>query len=241
MNPLLHRTLPPLLFAAVISSFGVGCKTPQEELVGEPTPFEEPVGEPRTTNIKLEPDTSDRPRQPEAELTVMGWPYNEPGRTFELTWTRGKTTLQLLESASLNSDSARSIAVTKNDTLFWTESAVAVYEPSSWRVRKAVTIEGYRWGNEYRTGDDIVSADLLPGSLVELYHYAGQGMCIVKVKGQLIEAMCPDASHFDGRFVGEVKASIYQPRKSVWWVRLRSEGGDGWLPLDDRVAVDIVD
>jgi len=227
------------ILVSLIAIFALACSTPADEVVGEPPPTEENAPSARATNIKLGSRTVTRNDQPEALMTVTGWPFNEEGNTFKLTWGGKRTTLGLVDKPTLNGEVIDTLRVDNGEEIIWNNTAVAVFAPSVWRVKKPVLVEGYRWSDDYRTGGDLFSREIGPGTKIKLYHYSGQGLCILEVKGMKVEALCPDQEHYEGVFQAPTRAAIYQPRESLWWVRMRSTGGGGWFPLDDRVIVDI--
>lgn len=217
-----------------------GCSTPPEEVVGEPPPAEQAYVPQRSMNIKLGKEQPKRKSdQPEAILTIAGWPYNEADATFSLTWGAKRTTLGLFDEPTLNGQVIDKLSLENGKEIFWTDTAVAVFEPSTWQVKAPVTVEGYKWSEGYRTGGDLHSVDLNPGDSIKLFHYSGQGLCIMSVRGVRVEALCPSEEKYRGNFEAPMRAAIYQPRESLWWVRMRSANGGGWFPLDDRVIVDV--
>ena len=220
----------------------VGCGGAKEEqVIGKP-PTEETVqgNFQRTDRIQLEKTPEVRAKtEPEPVFVADGWPFNDDGRLFRVTWGGGNEEVPLFANPSLNAEILSKGKFTKGREIIWTQSVVAVFRPSTYRVKTEVTVEGYVADNGYRTGGDAFSETLSPGEVVSLYTYAGSSLCNLGVRQTIVQAFCPTAEHYRGSFKGRFTAEKYQPAERIWWLYVNSDSGSGWLALDDRVLVDI--
>lgn len=228
--------------ASVVFLLLSGCAAEKQGLVGSAPPEELVQHRSNTTNIKLgEQPKKDKKVYPEPRFVAEGWPYQEDNVSFRLTWDAEKTKLPLLDAPTFNGNIIGEGTWKRGAELAWTNSSVGVYEPTEYRAKHEVSIDGQIYSNDYRTGNDGFSADLRKGERIELYHYASGGMCFLRVREVMIESLCPREEDFGGPFSGADLAQIYQPQRRQWWVHVNAAGGGaGWMPLDDRVIVDIL-
>lgn len=227
-----------LLIGLTLCAFAlVACKTQQEALVGKP-PADEAAG--RAPVIEMgSPSAKPRATYPPPALAVATWPYADDRTTFRLTWAGGKSALPLHESPDPNSPRIGEVAWSNGEEIPWLNTFVAVYEPARLRAKAEWLAEGDVFTSGYQTDVEHVSETIDRGQSVAVYLYAGAGQCYLGVSGKIIIGRCPPPEAFQGTFEGESVSRWYQPVKKVWWVQISSGPTTGWVPLDDRVIVDI--
>lgn len=216
------------------------CAAEKDELVGSAPPTEAVGGPNRTDRITLEKAAPVRPtNNPEALVTIDGWPFQEETRRFTLTWNSGNEPVVLVDIPSLNSLPVAEATFKPGEIIRWTQTHVGIYRPSVYRVKQSAELEGYIWGSGFRTGGEEFYAELKKGEQVFLYHYLGNGLCLMQVRQKLIEALCPSADNFAGNFKGTDAPMMFQPAERIWWVYLGTSTQGGWMPVDNRFIVDI--
>jgi hypothetical protein len=241
----MNRTSLCLILAATLLTTAA-CETPEEGLVGEP-PAEEmqvanrPAG-PRRIKLpngddKMQPDK----QYPEPIFGAAIWPYIEEGTTFELTWGGPTATLAVHEGPNPNSAIVGEYKIQKGAEIPWRNSWVGVYEPALFVAKTKVEISGTRYAPDNRDLHDApVSATVHPGQTIAVYHYAGAATCFVGVGQSLMQAPCPSPTNFNGNFTGRTRGEQMHPEKRIWWVFIETQQASGWIPVDDRVLVDIL-
>ena len=216
------------------------CAAPKDELVGVAPPTESVGGPTRSDRIELGPEVVARPtNNPEPLVSIEGWPFQDEARRFTLTWNSGNEPVVLVDIPSLNGVPVAEAVFKPREVIRWSQTSVGVFRPSIYRAKATTEVEGYNYGSSYRTENDQFYAELKKGEQVFLYHYLGEGQCLLQAKGQLFESICPTSDKFAGNFKGSDSAMMYQPAERIWWVFLGSAGSGGWMIVDDRVAVDI--
>jgi hypothetical protein len=228
-------------FYFLISVLAVSaCAAPNDELVGTAPPAQSVGGPMRADHISLQTVKSVRPtNNPEPIVSIDGWPFQDESRRFTLTWNSGNEPVVLVDLPSLNGIPVAEAVFKPREVIRWSQTSVGVFRPSMYRAISPVEIEGYNYGSTYRTDDDQFRAELKKGEQVFMYHYMGEGTCLLQVRSQMFESMCPTADAYAGPFRGSDAAMVYQPAERIWWVYLGSTGSGGWMIVDDRVAVDI--
>ncbi|MEZ4461786.1 MAG: hypothetical protein R3E66_19115 [bacterium] len=227
-------------FCILISLMLASCAAPQDELVGNAPPTELAAGPTRTDRIQLEKAPVARPtNNPEALVTIDGWPFQEEGRRFTLTWNSGSEPVPLVDIPSLNGIPVAEATFQRGEVIRWSQSNVGIFRPSTYRVKAPVGVEGFTYGASYRTGDEQFYAELKKGQQVYMYHYLGSGLCLLEVDRKLVEAMCPRPESYVGNFKGADDAMKFQPAERIWWVYLGAAGKGGWMIVDNRVVVDV--
>lgn len=224
----------------LINLLAVSCASDNQQLVGAAPPEKIVAGPKRSDHITIEKPAVERPtNNPEALVIIDGWPFQETGRRLTLTWNGGDDALPLLDIPSLNGLPVAEAVFQRGEVIHWTQSNVGIYRPSIYRAKKPVGVEGFSHGAAYRTGDEAFYAELKTGEQVFLYHYLGNGQCLMQVHNEMVEATCPTKEHFSGNFEGADDALRFQPAERIWWIFLGSAGKGGWMIVDDRVIVDI--
>ena len=220
------------------------CHGEENELVGHPPTDDQPsanvVGRgPHAQTIKVpgeDPEQSTRDEYPDPIFTAQTFPFAEPESTFQLTWDGGTSTLPVFDEPDPDANQIGKKSWKQGERIRWTDTFVEVFAPTVYHVSRSTRLEGPVWTQGYLTGDEDRSFDLSPGQPVAVYLYAGEGLCWVGVARTIIKSVCPDQKHFLGPFGGKTPAATYQPQRKLWWVQV----GEGWVPLDDRVLVDLV-
>ncbi len=257
MVPASHHGLRPMriarcaalfaLLAAVLMSVGA-CSTPHHQtLVGEPPPDDPGPAQARAGGERriLLPDHHKRrlpdKRYPKAIFGAPVWPFIEDGTTFELTWGAAAASIAVHEQPDLNSAISGEYHLARGDKIPWRSSWVGVYRPSIFRAKTEVHLDGTRYvpGNP-DLNDSPISATVHPGQPVAVYQYAGGATCYVGVGQTVMLTSCPAPHQFNGDFSGKSRAEQMQPEKRVWWVRVETASVTGWIALDDRVQVDLI-
>lgn len=217
-----------------------GCKTPEEQLVGEPpTGDEEVIRRPKATGEMA--SEARRPEYPDPKLVLETWPYVEERKSFRLTWDGGDRPVPLHIRPDPNSRVLGDAVWENGETIGWNASVVAVYQPSTMTATQEWFVEGPVYEGEYVTKDEFVSQTLKKGQRIDVYLYAGAGRCWLGLDDEIFQGGCPPREKFAGSFDGKIPAEWYQPAKKVWWVEISADSAAGWFPVDDRVIVDIVD
>jgi hypothetical protein len=240
----MKRPLTSCLIAGLLLTASA-CETPEETMVGEP-PEDEVIAASRPAGprrIKLPGDDSNKPKtkQPEALFGASVWPYMEEGTTFELAWDAQTTSLAVREQPDLNSGVVGEFKLAKGDTIPWRNTWVGVYQPALFVAKTQVELQGSRHAPDDRKLHEIpASATVAPGETIAVYHYAGAANCFVGVGKILMQAACPSPDRFNGDFSGRTRGEQMHPQKRVWWVFIQTQQASGWIPVDDRVLVDIV-
>ncbi len=229
------------IVALVLLGLATSCKTAEEGVVGKPPEEAEQVAA-RPTRIEGE-KKAEAPRQtyPEPLLAVEAWPFQEERRTFELTWNGGQTRLPLHAEADPNSELLGDVGWKNGERIRWQGSVVAVYQPATYRATEEWQAEGPVFTTGYLTGDDFVNETIRKGQGVDVYLYAGGGQCFLGVGQKIFTGACPPKASFQGPFQGPDAASWYQPVQRVWWIQVADGLNTGWVPVDNRIVVDIVD
>ena len=231
--------------AALMLLEATACETPETGLVGEPPDQEmqvdsRPAG-PRT--IELAGDDQKMPDKtyPQAIFGAAVWPFLEEGTTFELTWGAQPATLTVHEQPDPNSATAGEYKVQKGDRIPWRNTWVGVYKPALFTAKNKVELSGTRYAPDDRDLHAApVSATVHPGQSVAVYHYAGAATCYLGAGQVLMQAPCPTPQNFEGDFSGRTRAQKMHPEKRIWWVYVSTRQATGWIPVDDRVLVDIL-
>lgn len=229
-------------FVFVIVMGLAGCATPETGVQGEPPPREEVDARQTTNRISLaKPSEREREKtEPEPVLTVAAWPFQEANTDFVLTWQGGENATVLYEEPSLNARKIGELFWKNGEEVITRNSVVAVFEPSVYRARDKVRVEGYVYDPEsYRTDGAQVSYDIDPGETIEVFHYKESGICYMRVRSQLIEGNCPSDDRWDGNFRGNIPAERLGPVARIWWIQITTPDVSGWIQVDDRFAVDI--
>lgn len=231
-----------LVFSIALAS--TACETPETGMVGEPPEDDElqeanrPSGPRKLDIAKEEPATRD---YPEPLFGADVWPYVEEGITFELTWGDRPAALEVRENPDLNSKAVGSFELSEGDSIPWRASWVAIYEPAVFTAQKQVEFSGSRHAPDTRDHGETIRATVHPGQPVAVYHYAGAATCWVGVDRDILRTSCPTSQDFDGDFSGKTRAEQMHPAKRIWWVYIETSQTAGWIPIDDRVLVDLVD
>ncbi len=211
------------------------------DMVGKPPTDDQAVqARPTTDRIQIGPKKQEaRNDYPEPQLLWNGWPYNEEAHDFTVEWGGGNEQIPLYASPSLNAEIQKQTTLKRGEQIRWTQTAVAVFQPSIYRVKNQFLMEGFVYGDGYRAGGETFSQELSPGEVVGVYQYASEGMCIMGVRQTMVEAICPTEENFKGNFEGSFTAAQFQPAERIWWLYVNTDGGSGWMVLDDRAVVDI--
>ena len=211
------------------------------DMVGKPPTDDQLVqARPAADRIQIGPKKKEaRNDFPEPQLLWNGWPYNEEGHDFTVEWSGGAEPIPLHASPSLNAPVETQTTLKRGQKIRWTQTAVAIFYPSTYRVSNQFLMEGFVYGDGYRAGGETFSQELSPGEVVGMYQYAGEGMCIMGVRQTMVEAVCPTEENFKGNFQGPSTAAQFQPSERIWWLYVNTDGGSGWMVLDDRAVVDI--
>jgi hypothetical protein len=239
----MNRTLLTVL-AASLCIATTACETPKETLVGEP-PEEDVIAANRPAGprrIKL-PGADDKTANtaPEAVFGAAIWPYIEEGTTFELTWGSPKTSLAVREQPSLNANIVGHYKLAEGDSISWRRTWVGVYKPVLFEAKTTVELQGTRHApNKSRLHNTPATATVATGETIAVYHYAGTANCYVGVDKVMMQTACPSPDRFAGDFSGRTRAEQMHPQKRIWWVLIEVQQVSGWIPVDDRILVDIV-
>ncbi len=230
---------------AALSLVATACKTPEEGMIGEPPEDEEQSqireGGPR----RIELPGSKNGREPDRNypaplLSVDGWPFNEEATTFQLEWTGPPAALPVHERPSRNAAIVGDYRVEPGQEIPWRNTRVNIFRPKVFKTTQAMRVEGFRWAPESRARHrQPVDAQVGQGTPVAVYHYQGGDLCIMGVGDTLMEAVCPKPNRFAGDFTGRTTAEKMQPTEKIWWVQITTQTQNGWITLNDRVAVDI--
>lgn len=247
-RPQTWRALSPFLVAAFLLLL-LGCKTPEETLVGKPPDKEKAAtrgeiqitGDPNSSSDVPGQPQQKRPAVPPPAITMEGWPYEEPGNNFRLSWSGGKSRVPLFAQPDPNSAIVGDVTWKNGEEVRWTGTVVSVYQPSVYVAKHAVTIQGTIYTTGYLTGDPYITHELRKGQRLGLFLYAGSNECYLGVDKGLFSAPCPREEDFRGNFRGANAAQKYQPQKLVWWIQIPAGLNSAWFPLDDRFVVDIID
>jgi hypothetical protein len=118
---------------------------------------------------------------------------------------------------------------------------VGVYKPALFEATTQAEFQGTRHApDQRRMHQTPTSATVAPGETIAVYHYAGAANCYVGIKKFLMQAACPSPDRFTGDFSGRTRAEQMHPDKRIWWVYIETRQASGWIPVDDRMLVDIV-
>lgn len=241
----MNRTTPCLILAGLLLA-SPACETPEQGLVGEP-----PEADTQVTNrpagprrIELPGDKNKRQPDktyPEPIFGVAVWPYIEEGTTFELTWGGPTAALAVHERPNPNSAIIGEYKLDKGEKIPWRNSWVSVYKPSLYTAKTKVDLSGTRYAPADRDIHDApVDTTVDPGQTIAVYHYAGAATCYVGVGKSMLQAPCPTPQKFNGNFSGHTRGEQMHPEKRIWWVFIETQQASGWIPVDDRVLVDIL-
>ena len=247
--PTAMRRLPLSLLVTCALLASSACETPKETLVGEPPPKEEQTVSKRPTDLQRIPtSTREEPlrkaqkKYPEPLFGASTWPYVEEGTSFKLSWNAQPGELPVFEEPDPNAAIVDKWALEPGQEIPWRSSYVAVYKPKLFQAKDKVLLEGYRHAPESRERHDApVSATVHPGQTIAVYLYAGGSTCYVGAEQTLMRAPCPEPHQFSGNFSGQTSAQKMHPNERIWWVYVETTEAAGWVPVDDRVLVDIFD
>lgn len=239
------RSLAVALLTALLAA-GTACETPKEGMVGEPPPddgvqMDSRTGGPRRIRLRTDDKKLPKKTYPDALFGAPLWPYVEEGTTFELTWNAAPGTLEVHEKPDPNSAIAGEYALKKGQRIPWRSTWVGVYKPALFRAETRVEFDGTRYapGNPDRN-EAPVSETVHPGETIAVYLYAGATTCYVGVGQTLMLTACPTPNQFAGDFSGRTRAEQMHPEKRIWWVYIETQKVAGWIPIGDRVMVDII-
>jgi hypothetical protein len=229
---------------ALVALATASCASEPETVVGEPPPKQEVQVRERVDRIPVgerEPTEAEK-TEPEPKMSISGWPFQESGTAFRLVWQGGDKATILFEEPSLNAKKLAEIMWENGEEVATRGTAVAIFQPSVYRATQATRVEGYLYDvDSYRTGGAAVSYDIAAGETVEVYHYKSDGVCYLGVRSRIIEGNCPTQDAWQGNFKGKIPGEVYKPGARIWWVQISTPQASGWVPVDDRFAVDIED
>lgn len=228
-----------LSFAMVCTVFG--CASEPETVVGKPpVDVDNARAAQREMAISLDKPKRERPTgNPVAIATLPGWPLQEEGRRFTLTWAGGGEPAVLLDEPNLNGLPVAEAVFKQGDVIRWADSVVGVFQPTFYTAKTTAELEGFELGNDFRTGSEMYYVELKKGERVAVMMYGGSGLCIMEIRQRLVEALCPDAERFSGNFSAKDPAQRFHPPQRIWWVFVGHPGQGGWMASDNRVVVDI--
>lgn len=231
-----------LMVALILVLVAAGCASQESGVQGTPPPRQN-VEERRTTNrISLaRPDEVEREgTEPEPVFSISGWPFQEANTSFRLYWQGGQNAAVLYAEPSLNARKIGEVFWENGEEVITRSSAVAIFQPSTYRATARVRIEGYVYDTDsYRTDGASVSHDIAPGETIEVFHYKNSGLCYMRVRSQIIEGNCPRQDEWDGNFKGKIPAEKLGPVARIWWIQINSPQASGWIQVDDRFSVEI--
>lgn len=221
-----------ILFSLLLA----GCSAPQEELVGKP---------PETGQVveQSQPQAAPPPPQrrfPAPRLAIGGWPYHEPGNSFELTWTGGNKRAPLHAAPDPNSALLGDVLWDPGERILWNDSAVAVYEPRVVRATAEWFVEGPVYQDGFLVEEEFLALEIKPGDRLEIWAYGGDLQCYMSKRSKIFTGPCPPADRFKGLGQGPIPGKWYEPKKRAWWIQITGNNLSGWVPVDDRMTVDIV-
>ncbi len=222
---------------AIIAAVSLwGCKTVEDGIVGKPPP----------TGAAVSPTPAaapapERPRLPPARLTLATWPYMEHGLSFKLTWTGGNHRAVLYEEPDLNAPLLGDVVWDNGERILWQDTAVASYSPRVVRAKEEWFVEGPVHDDGFLVDQEFVQLDVKKGDRVEIWAYAGDLQCYMSRRSKIILGPCPPADRFSGLGTGPVPAEWYMPERKVWWIQISANNVGGWLAVDDRISVDLVE
>lgn len=228
----MRQVLPSLLIAALLT----GCAAPQDELVGKP-PAQARVEEQTPPTPPPQPD---RPKYPQPRLVVSGWPYAEKGISFMLTWAGGNRPAPLHAEPDPNSPLLGDVVWDNGERVLWMDSVVATYQPRVIKATAEYAVEGPVYTEGYLTDEEFVQRVIAKGQTLEVWGYAGDGVCYLAQRSKIFTAPCPPPEQFTGFAEGKVPAEWYMPAAKIWWIRITGDNLSGWVPVDDRMIVDMV-
>lgn len=243
LRPPYSLTLPVALPLALALLALTACKTPEPELVGRP-PAEQAVDTAtRTERIRLEKEQEPAARvAPDPVFAAELWPFVEQRKTFRAEWDAPPAPLPVHEKPDPNSQILGEAVFERGEEIIWRGTWMAVYAPARYTAKRPVLMQGVRWTPDaYLTGDEHIAEKIGPGTPIEVYHYAGDGMCYMGLRGQILHGLCPTEASFRGHFAGRTPAQDFQPAQRIWWVRIVTPQIDGWIPLDNRALIDVLD
>ena len=232
----------PLLLALTAAALWA-CETPEQGLVGKP-PAEQhaTTTATRAERIRLEQEKKAPERvMPDPLFAAELWPFIEQSTTFSVHWDAPPAPLPIHEKPDPNSPLLGEATFAPGEEIIWRGTWMAVYTPSAYTATRPVLVQGTLWRPDaYLTGDEHVAEKIGPGTTIGVFHYAGDGQCYMAVHSRIIRGLCPTPAHFRGHFAGDTPAQDFQPAERIWWVRIVTPQLDGWIPLDDRVVLDVI-
>lgn len=210
------------------------CATPQETLVGSPPAEDETT--PRTHRPAVSGLADTSLERPEPMLLVSGWPYQELGSSFRVTWDAPDTSLTVRARPSFAAQRQGEFQAHKDDMIGWRDTAVGIYTPGIFTARDNLILEGEKYDPQaYLDGSEYRRFEVGRGNQIRLFHNLGNGMCLVGFGIEVIESLCPDPNLYEGPF----HTHPLRPADFVWWIQVETATASGWIALDDRVIVDI--
>ena len=225
-----------LTLVMVIALLG-SCKTTEETLVGKPPE----TGAAKEQSASVAPtEPPDRPRYPAPRLTIASWPYVEPNTTFVLTWSGGDKAAPLHEAPDPNSRLLGDVVWENGERILWTDTAVASYEPRVLQSTEEWFVEGPVYRGGYLVDQEYVQLEVPARGRVEVWAYAGDGQCYLGKGAEIFTGPCPPPDRFTGFGPGRVAAELYMSPRKMWWIQITGNNITGWVPVDDRMTVDIV-
>lgn len=174
-------------------------------------------------------------------LLVPRWPFDDGQSQYRLVWNGGDSRLPLFAEPDPNSKLLGEVSYKDGDEMETTADYTAVYQPTIFRTKRSLTVEGRIHGSRSRgEAGQAFSKKLPKGSSIAVWLYAGDGDCYLGVGGRIIVGECPDPANYVGDFDGPSIAFAMRPLQKIWWVQISTPVATGWVPLDDRVYVDLL-
>jgi hypothetical protein len=163
---------------------------------------------------------ADGPRAP----STPAIPYESPGACpFECctyrSWSVQADTDLLVDRRD---DATVAFRVRRGATVRALTGVVVTTRPGRAVVRRPSALGGV----QVRPGDSIV-----------VLHYVGEGFWKLWVRGHVVEDEVPDAESSCGFDTGvrvPCAVQILEEPETVWWVKIRSRGRDGWTRQVDH-------
>lgn len=214
----------------------LGCSTPEETVVGKPPEAGAVVEQP--TADKSAPAA--QPRFPPARLTLAIWPYIEANATFVLTWSGGNHPVPLQAAPDPNARQLGDVVWKNGERILWQDSVVGFYKPRVLRANQEWFVEGPVYTEGFLTDQEFVQLTVKKGQRVEVWAYGGDGLCYMAHDKDIFSGPCPPQDLFGGFGPGKVRAEWYMPEQKIWWVQIVGNNVSGWVPVDDRMTLDIV-
>lgn len=236
-----------VLLTAVVWAGLTACSAPAEEThIGEP-PAEQQIGHARQggmQTIEL-PDQKPKKTAQRYKAPVFGaptWPFIEEGQTFALSWGEGPQQVPVFAEPDLNAELVGQVQMTSGQTIEWQHSWVSVYAPRVFVAKVPATIDGAQYAPGNRDLDQApIAVELAPGHELQVLTYAGSATCYMRAGEVTFIGECPTPAEFQGDFRGRFRAEQYQPAERLWWVYISTPEVAGWIPVDDKVVVDLVE